>query len=167
MIVAMGDRLTELRASLLSACQARYEKRLVSLAIFGSWARRAATPASDIDVLLVASSLPPSRRKRVAEFELVERDTASVCARVWPEYQTAANLSPVLKTPDEVDAGSPLFLDMTEWCDLLWDPEGFLAGYLGGLRSRMAGMGAQRLARKGGYCWQYKPDIGSREVVTL
>lgn len=47
------------------ATLAVYGERLVSLAVFGSWARGAATPASDLDLLVVAEPLPPSRMKRV------------------------------------------------------------------------------------------------------
>ena len=42
-----------------------YGPRLISLAVFGSWARGTASPESDLDLLVVASDLPPSRMKRV------------------------------------------------------------------------------------------------------
>jgi predicted nucleotidyltransferase len=35
-----------------------YGERLISLAVFGSWARGTATPASDLDLLVVAEPLP-------------------------------------------------------------------------------------------------------------
>jgi hypothetical protein len=35
--------------------------------------------------------------------------------------------SPVFKSPEEVEAGSPLFLDMVDDARILCDPEGFLA----------------------------------------
>ncbi len=163
----MTDRLKRLREELTAASRRVYGARLTSLAIFGSWARGAATPISDIDVLLVADPLPPSRRKRVAEFEAVEAATLDVRREIWVEHRTIPELSPVLKTPTDVQAGSPLFLDMTDRCDLLWDVDGFLAHYLEGLRSRMQALGAQRHPRKGGYYWQYKSDIRPHEVITL
>ena len=50
---------TEIREATVVA----YGERLISLAVFGWWARGAATPASDLDLLMVAESLPPSRMK--------------------------------------------------------------------------------------------------------
>jgi len=161
------SRLDDFRKALLAACQKRYGERLVSLAIFGSWARNAATPVSDIDVLLVAKGLPPSRRKRVLEFESAEADTAQTRRRTWKEYGTTPELSPVIKSPEEVESGSPLFLDMTAHCDILFDREGFLGSYLSRLRARMRELNSRRLPRKGGYYWQYKPDIRPKEVVSL
>jgi hypothetical protein len=53
---------------------------------------------------------------RVSDFEAVE-------SRL-PE-QDRHRLSPVFKTPQEVEAGSPLFLDMIADARLLFDRDGF------------------------------------------
>jgi len=163
----MTARLADFRGVLRDACRRVYGERLVSLAVFGSWARGAATPTSDIDILLVAEPLPPSRRKRVAEFEAVETRTRDARLAIWAEYHTPSDLSPVIKTTAEVRAGAPLFLDMTRSCDILCDRDGFLTGYLGGLADRLAELGAQRHTRKGGYFWQYKSGMRPDEVITL
>jgi hypothetical protein len=73
----------------------------------------------------------------------------------------------VIKTPDEVRAGSPLFLDMTHAGDIIMDPDHFLADYLAALRMRLTELGARRLFRKGGYCWQYKPGLLPQEALAL
>ena len=163
----MKERLADFRNVLLGSCLRHYAQRLVSLAVFGSWAREAATPQSDIDVLLVARDLPDGRLKRVAEFEEVETETLVARRNVWPEFKVASEISPVVKTPEEVAAGSPLFLDMTCRCDILFDRDRFLEQYLRGLGARMAALGSTRHARKGGYYWEYKPGIRPAEVVSL
>ncbi len=163
----MRTRLAEFRRDFADAVRACYGNRLVSLAVFGSWARDAATPVSDIDVLLVADPLPPGRGRRVAEFDPVDRATAPARARIWPPGSPPPVLSPVIKTPSEVHCGSPLFLDMTEACDLLADPKGFLRGYLAELRTRMDRLGTCRRAAQGGSYWDYRPTIRPGEVVEL
>ena len=163
----MQSRFSELRKALQDACERLYATRLVSLAVFGSWAREAATPLSDVDVLLVARELPRGRGKRLDEFAAVEEETRDAQRDVWPEHAGTTELSPVIKTPEEVEEGSPLFLDMTVACDILCDRERFLEGYLDGLRRRMDSLGSRRCSRKGGYYWEYKPDIQPGEVVRL
>ena len=149
------------------ACNRVYGERLVSLAVFGSWAGDVATPTSDIDLLIVAQPLPPSRRKRVAEFETVEDLTRKARRAIWADQHTPSDLSPIIKTKDEVLAGSPLFLDMTHACDILCDRDDFMANYLAGLKKRLEELGAKRHVRKGGYFWQYKPGMRPDEVVVL
>jgi predicted nucleotidyltransferase len=164
----MTAKARTLAKTLTAACRRLYGERLCSVAVFGSHARGTATPVSDIDVLIVAERLPSSRRRRVAEFAAVEDDTCRAREALWPLAGVPAPpLSPVLKTRAEVAAGSPLFLDMTEWCEVLWDPEGFLRSYLAGLRARLEAQGSRRRPAKGGYYWDYKPNAAPLEVVEL
>ena len=153
-----------LYAALRAAVLAVYGERLTALAVFGSWARGTATPDSDLDLLVVARSLPPSRMKRVREFRPVAAATATDRSLVWGPNRPALELSPVFKTPAELAAGSPLYLDMTLWCDVLFDPAHTLGDYLAGLRSRMEALGSTRKTFKGGVFWDYKPDFRPGEV---
>lgn len=163
----MQERAVRLGRALLAACREVYRDRLVSLALFGSWARQVATPASDIDVLLVADPLPSTRMKRVIEFEAVEEQTEKARRGLWPGERVTPQLSPVIKTPEEVRAGSPLFLDMTESRQLLFDRDRFLENYLKRLQARMRKLGSRRHPAKGGYYWEYKPGAKPLEVIEL
>jgi len=162
-----NDRLNPLLHSLLQACRDLYGERLVALAVFGSWARGVATPESDLDILVVADPLPRGRMKRLDEFEVVERATEPARALVWPAEARELELSPVLKTPDELRAGSPLYLDMTLWRIMLHDRGGVLEQYLAALAGRMAQLGSRRTETKGGAYWDYKPSMTPGEVVEL
>jgi len=146
---------------------ATYGDRLIAAAIFGSWARGAATPASDLDMLVVAEPLPPSRMKRVREFRPVDDATHAVRSRVWSSEGPVIELSPVFKTPAELAAGSPLYLDMTLWSVILLDRGGVLESFLQRLRERMRALGSRRVPFKGGAFWDYKPDLRPGEVVEL
>ena len=157
----------ELFAAVREATIATYGDRLIAVAIFGSWARGSATPASDLDVLVVAEPLPPSRMKRVREFRPVDEATRSVRSRAWADEGPEIGLSPVFKTPAELAAGSPLYLDMTLWSVVLLDRGGVLGSFLAGLRERMKALGSRRVPFKGGAFWDYKPDFRPGEVVEL
>ncbi|MEI6238988.1 MAG: hypothetical protein WCR51_01230 [Planctomycetia bacterium] len=75
--------------------------------------------------------------------------------------------APVFKTPQELAAGSPLYLDMTLWRIVLIDRAGMLEAFLEGLRERMQALGSRRVPFKGGAFWDYKPDFRPGEVVEL
>jgi predicted nucleotidyltransferase len=168
MIYRMGEETRDiLFAAVRDAAVAVYRQRLISLAIFGSWARGAATPASDLDLLVVAEPLPPSRMKRVREFEPVADATRAARSRVWPGGGAEVELAPVFKTRAELAAGSPLYLDMTLWLVVLVDRDRTLESFLAGLRERMLALGSRRLPFKGGGFWDYKPDFRPGDLVEL
>jgi predicted nucleotidyltransferase len=148
------------------ACRTVYGDRLVSMAVFGSVGRGAARPDSDIDLLIVASPLPDGRIPRMQEFEQVEvvlRDDLLAAARDG----VATRLSPIVRTPAEVDAGSPLLLDMVDDAQILLDRDGFLAGVLQRLRERLAARGARRVWRGNAWYWDLMPDYRPGDVFDL
>ena len=97
----------------------------------------------------------------------MDEATRSARADVWADHGGEIELAPVFKTPEELAAGSPLYLDMTLWSVVLIDRGGLLAAFLEGLRDRMQTLGSQRVPFKGGAYWDYKPDFRPGEVVEL
>jgi predicted nucleotidyltransferase len=164
--VRLLERYDAILDQLVTELQAHYGPRLVACAVFGSVGRGTPRYGSDIDLLLVVRDLPPGRYHRVEEFLPVE-------ARLEPALQAdqpghpSIGLSPVFKTPAEVQAGSPLFLDMVEDARILHDPDGFLAGYLDRLRARLRELGSRRIWRGNAWYWELKPDLAPGEVFTL
>lgn len=163
----MNRDLTALKAPLLAACDARYGVSLISVIVFGSWAKKTATPESDLDLLIVASPLISGRGKRMKQFLAVEDATKSARQAVWGAAFPPLEISPVIKTPHEVAMGSPLFLDMTEWADIWFDREQFFSKYLQTLKKRMSENGTVRKSALGGYYWIYKPDARPGEIIAL
>lgn len=159
-------RYDELLAHLLEKLEEHYGSRLVACAVFGSVGRGTPRQDSDIDLLIVARDLPRGRLRRVEEFLPVE-------AAIEPDLKAAVPvgaaivLSPVFKTPEEFEAGSPLFLDMVEDARILFDPDGFLSRCLEGLRARLQKLGARRIRRGNAWYWDLKPDLKPGEVFTL
>lgn len=143
-----------------------YGNRLVSLVVFGSVGRGTMRPDSDVDLLVVARDLPKGRIRRVQEFETVEsriREALSLAR----EHGVTTRISPVFKTPEEVQAGSPLFLDMVEDARMLVDEREFMSGALASLRDRLHRLGARRLWRGDAWLWDLKPDYQPGEIFEL
>lgn len=162
----LRDSFEELLRALTEACRAVFGDRLVSLAVFGSVGRGTPRPDSDVDLLLVAEHLPARRLARMEMFEPVERYLAALLSRLEGQG-IHTSLSPVFKTPQELEAGSPLLLDMVEDARILWDRGGFLEGRLARLRRRLLGLGARRIPYGGSWYWDLKPDLRPGEDVEL
>jgi predicted nucleotidyltransferase len=164
--LSLHDWVEHLLTCVTSAVVQHYGDRLVSLAAFGSMGRGTPRPESDLDLLVVAEGLPNGRVARVADFEAVERALA-------PELEAGrrrgfiTDLSAVFKTPTEVAAGSPLFLDMTEDARVLFDRDGFVRGALDRLSARLAELGSRRIWRGNAWFWDLKPDYKAGEIFEL
>ena len=161
--MSLLKRYNEILDRLLAAVREHYGSRLAACAVYGSVSRGTPREDSDIDVLIVARDLPRGRLRRVEEFLPVEARLEAALRASAPGGAPIA-LSPVFKDPGEVEAGSPLFLDMVEDVRILYDPEGFLAGYLDRLRARLRELGARRIWRGNAWYWELKPDLKPGEV---
>lgn len=137
---------------LQNLCRKTYGERLISLAVFGSMGRGTARPDSDVDILLIVEGLSHWRMERVDEFKPIESALNGVV------------LSPVLKTQEEINNGSPLLLDMVEDAVILYDREYFLQNALNSLRENLARLGAKRIWRGENWFWDLKPDYQRGEV---
>jgi uncharacterized protein len=162
----LRERYEDILRRLLTGLRQHYGARLLSVAVFGSVARGTQREDSDIDFLIVARALPRGRTARVEEFLPVERDLEGWLAPVRPDLMPVA-LSPVFKTPEEVEAGSPLFLDLVEDARILYDEGDFLAGRLERLRQRLAALGSRRVWRGNTWYWILKPDLKPGETISL
>lgn len=152
--------------NLLAACQEYYANRLVSLVIFGSVGRGTPRADSDIDCLLVVENLPHGRMARVNEFSVIEKMLAPHLEQAWRAGVTT-DLSPVFKTPAEVERGSLLFLDMIDDARFLYDRNGFMQHALEKFKARLEQLGARRIWQGNTWYWDLKPDYKPGEVFEL
>jgi len=162
----LRERFQTILDAVVAASLAVYGERLLSIAVFGSVARGTMRPDSDIDVLLVLEHLPNGRMPRVQEFEAVDRRLAPLLTES-AQRGVHTTLSPVFKSPRELEYGSLLFLDMTDAVLILHDPRGILGEYLDRLSARLQALGARRIPKGGGYYWLLKPDLEPGEDFTL
>jgi predicted nucleotidyltransferase len=151
---------------ILHALREFYGDRLVSIAVFGSVARGTQRPDSDVDLLVVCHPLPSGRMRRVEEFEEAEKKLVPALARL-KQQGISTSLSPVLKTPPEVERGGLLYIDLVEDARLLYDPHDFLKGFLERLRARLKELGARRVRRGNAWYWDLKPDFKPGEIFEL
>jgi predicted nucleotidyltransferase len=159
------ERYARLVDLLVEELKAAYGPRLVSVAVYGSVGRGTPRADSDVDVLIVARELPRGRFARVEEYLPVERRLAAGLESASSDGPIT--ISPVFKTPGEVEHGSPLFLDMVEDARIVHDPESFLTRYLDRLRGRLRELGARRIWLGNAWYWDLKPDFKPGEIIQL
>ncbi|MFQ5721592.1 MAG: nucleotidyltransferase domain-containing protein, partial [Candidatus Aminicenantales bacterium] len=76
-------------------------------------------------------------------------------------------ISPIFKTPQEAEIGSPLFLDMVEDARILFDRDGFFSKILDRLRQKLKKLGARRIWQGNAWYWILKPDYKPGDVIEL
>ncbi len=103
---------------------------------------------------------------RVRDFDAVEESIAREMRKAG-RRQAGYAISPVFKTKDEVEQGSPLFLDFVEDGVILFDRGGFFNGYLAKLRARLEKLGAKRIVQGERWYWILKPDYKPGEVFEI
>lgn len=164
--VMLKERFEHLLTEVLRAVQAYYGERLVTLAVFGSVARGSQRADSDIDLLLICDPLPPGRMRRIAEFREIEDRFQPILTSLEREG-ISTSLSPILKTPAEVQRGGPIYLDLVEDARLLYDRDDFFGVFLDRLRDRLRKLGARRIWRGNAWYWDLKPDFKSGDVFEI
>lgn len=162
----LKERFRELEQGLLSEVMRFYGPRLVTFAVYGSAGRGTQRFDSDIDVLIIADGLPHGRMKRVKEFELVE-ERLEPFMKTLRQQGIETYISPIIKTPEEAEAGSWLFLDMVEDARILFDRDDFFAKRLERLRGRLNELGSKRVWKGNFWYWVLKPDYKPGDVIDL
>lgn len=151
---------------LVKALHERLGEDLVSVVVYGSVARGEAGRDSDIDILVVARSLPKSMFARQDLFMDVEGKIRDEVEKL-EQQGYFIDFSPVLLTPEEAQRTRPLYLDMVEDAIILYDKDSFFANVLARLRARLKELGAERVRRGKLWYWVLKKDYKWGEVMEI
>ncbi|MEM4616765.1 MAG: nucleotidyltransferase domain-containing protein [Archaeoglobaceae archaeon] len=160
----MDEPYKSILEKLLEALKEKYNERLISVVLFGSVARGEARRDSDIDLLLVIEGLPKSRLKRQEEFLEVESNLVEMIEAL-EDY--TIEISPIMKTPDEVAKYPPILLDMVEDAIILHDRNDFFKNLIEDLRKKLEKLGAKRVRMGKKWFWILKPDYKFGEVIKI
>ncbi|BDC17749.1 nucleotidyltransferase domain-containing protein [Acidianus sp. HS-5] len=143
-----------------------FKDDLVSVVLFGSVARGDNRNDSDVDLLVVIKNLPKdSMLKRIRLFESKVEDKLEI-EKYW-KMGYYISLSPILKTPEEAEKLSPLYLDMVYDAVILYDKDNFFGNVLKRLKEKLDQLGAERVWIGKKWYWVLKKDYKYGDVIEL
>jgi nucleotidyltransferase len=150
----------------LKIMKEEFKDDLISVVVYGSVARGDNRNDSDVDLLIIMKNLPKdSMLKRIRLFETKVEDKLNL-DEYW-KMGYYISLSPVLKTPEEAEKFSPLYLDMVYDAVILYDSNYFFTRILQKLRDRLKELGAERVRMGKKWYWVLKKDSRFGETVEL
>jgi predicted nucleotidyltransferase len=107
----------------LQKCKQKFGDNLISIILFGSYARGTATEYSDVDLLIIAKNLP---KRRIERYKIIRDIILDFI------YEYEINLSPILIKPEELSHKniSPLIYGILTGYKVIYDKDNFWKNYL-------------------------------------
>jgi predicted nucleotidyltransferase len=163
----MKKEYTKLVQKVFQKTKEYYKEDLISFVVFGSYAKDTLSPYSDIDILIITKKQPKSRPKRIINFiNKVEKKLEKYIESLRKK-NIFVEISPIIKTQEEVEYGSFLFLDMIQDSIILYDKDNFFKEYLDSLDKKLKEYGSKKVFKKGGYYWIIKENVNPKEGINL
>ena len=143
-----------------------YGTRLVSLIVFGSYARREPRLNSDLDLLVILGSGSWSRlSERTEEFVGNVEQPCDDELQMLFEEGISMDLSPVILLREEAKGFLPFYLDMVGNSLTIEDHDGFFSDVLEKVKGQMARWGSERVNVSGHWLWEIRPGLKWNEIL--
>lgn len=162
----LAEKIEKLIDRTLEELKEYFGEDLISVVLFGSFARGEAKKESDIDLLIVCRDLPKERMKRQDIFIEIEKNIEKEMKRLH-EKGVFPYISPIMKTKEEAKKFSPLYLDMVEDAKILFDRQNFFGEILRNLRYKMKELKSKRIWIGKKWYWDLKPDYKFGEEINI
>ena len=102
-----------------------YNDNLVSLAIYGSYARDEARLNSDIDLFIILKHKKGLKSTIEVFYENVEKKIEEEQTVLYTQYGINMELSPFILSKEEAKYFHPIYLDMIDNAEIIYDKDNF------------------------------------------
>lgn len=141
-------------------------ENLISIVLFGSVARGQYRKDSDIDLLVICEDLPRDMFKRREFLRETNRKMDIYLESIY-EKGYYPFFSIILKSREEAQRLSPLYLDMTEDSIIIYDKENFFSKVLMRMKKILDRLGSKRVFIGKKWYWDLKPDYKFGEEIQI
>jgi len=142
-------------------------ENLVSVVLYGSYARGQGGSESDVDVLIIADGLAPSSIERQAFFTRILNKVEAPLRQTLSQTGWFPYISAILKTPQEADCISRIYFDMIDEAKIIFDKGDFFKSVLQRVKKRLEELGAKRVQVGKMWYWDLKPDYRPGEIFEI
>ncbi len=138
-----------------------YVNNLVTLTIFGSYARGTFRFNSDLDVFIILKDKKP--RKQIFDdfFEHIERPFLNDELYLYNKYGIDISLSPFILSKNDADYFYPIYLDMLDFLIIIKDEKDFFKNILSNLHVIKNKYGFKKELSGNNYIW----DITGKNMI--
>ena len=115
---------------ILERIKSVYKARLVSLVVYGSYARNEAKLNSDLDMLLILRQAGRLRKEIDAFYDNIEEPFDETLQYLFEHYGINLELSPLILTEENSRYFQPLYFDMIEHSEIIYDSDRYFENLL-------------------------------------
>ncbi len=152
---------------LVKALKRTLGENLISVILYGSYARGQIEPESDVDVLIIADGLVSSSIERQVFFTQILSKVEDPLRQTLSQTGWFPYISAILKTSQEADCISRIYFDMIDEAKIIFDKRDFFRSVLKKTRKRLGELGAKRVQVGKMWYWDLKPDYRPGEVFEI
>ena len=140
---------------------------LISVILYGSYARGQIGVGSDVDILIIARNLSPSSLDRQVFFNKILPVVEEPLRKGLHRMGYFPYISAILKTPEEANRVSRFYFDMIDEAKIFLDKDDFFKSVLERVRKRLKELGAKKIQVGKMWYWDLKPDYRPGDVFEI
>jgi uncharacterized protein len=152
---------------LAQALEEKIGEDLISVVLYGSYARGQIQEGSDVDLLIVARNLPPSSLDRQVFFNKILLAVEEPFRKNLHGTGFSPYISAILKTPEEAGRVSRFYFDMVDEAKIFLDRDDFFKSVLERVEKRLKDLGAKKIQVGKMWYWDLKPDYRPGDVFEI
>lgn len=107
-----------------------YNDNLISLAVFGSYAEGSPRLNSDLDLFIILERVKSRSFEFNFFYENIEQPLETDLMRLFKECKIDMNLSPFIVSKEQAMFFNPLYHDMCEGCEIVYDKGNYFESIL-------------------------------------
>ncbi|MEA3487835.1 MAG: nucleotidyltransferase domain-containing protein [Euryarchaeota archaeon] len=133
-----------------------YNDNLVSFVIYGSYARDEARLNSDIDLFIILTHKEDLKSTIERFYENIEKNIAAELTVLYTKYGIDMDLSPFILSTEEANYFHPIYLDMIDNAELIYDKNNFFKQILNSVSELKTKYGFRKEPVGNTFLWDIK-----------